>query len=84
MKCLVSPIFLTASTSNTELALILLDPRQRRIGYGYQGVVSELLHTLAVYPFTKRLGMTIQEVNRLVSQARIDAANPSLRAYFPL
>ena len=60
------------------------DPTQRRIGNENKENIQEALRTLALYPFTRRLGMPIEEVNTLVARARADAANPSLRAYFPL
>ena len=64
--------------------MIPIDPRQRQIGDVNQEIISQLLSTLAVYPFTRRLGMTIQDVDDLIDEARDDAANPDLKAYFPL
>ena len=46
--------------------------------------MNQALSTVALYPFTRRLGMTISDVNSLVTRARADAANPNLKAYFPL
>lgn len=60
------------------------DPRQRRIGIENREITSKLLSTLALYPFTERLGMTDQAYGILVARARADAANHSLRPYFPL
>ena len=60
------------------------DPRQRQIGTANREINSKLLSSLAVYPFTERLGMSAQEYGILVARARADAANPSLRPYFPL
>ena len=64
--------------------LKLPDARQRRIGNAYKENVEQTLMTLALYPFIQRLGMTIEALNDLVTRAREDAANPSLKAYFPL
>jgi hypothetical protein len=63
---------------------INLDPRQRRIGNANREITSTMLSTLAVYPFTRQLGMTNQEYGILVAQARADAANHNLRPYFPV
>ena len=63
---------------------MFVDPRQRLIGNANKENVQQALRTLALLPFTRRLGMTMQEVDSLVSRARSDAANPSLKAYFPL
>lgn len=63
---------------------MIVDPRQRQIGVANQEIVSQLLSTLAIYPFTNHLGMTIEEVDELVAEARDDAANLDLKAYFPL
>ena len=60
------------------------DPRQRRIGNANKENVQQALSALALYPFTRRLGMTANAVNDLVDKARADAANPNLKAYFPL
>ncbi len=54
------------------------------IGNANKDNVQQALRTLAVFPFTRRLGMTMEEVDLLVDRARADAANPSLKAYFPL
>lgn len=62
----------------------VLDTRQRRIGAANEKNVEQLLSTLAVFPLTQRLGMSIDAVNDLVRRARIDAANAALKPYFPL
>ncbi|KAK4694805.1 hypothetical protein P7C71_g2837, partial [Lecanoromycetidae sp. Uapishka_2] len=60
------------------------DARNRRIGTENRENIHQTLSTLAILPFTRQLGMTIQEVNRLIAGARRDAANPDLKAYFPV
>lgn len=60
------------------------DARQRRIGEANKENIRQLLSTLAIFPFTRRLGMSINAVNELVNRARADAANANLRPYFPL
>ncbi|KAL6717206.1 hypothetical protein ACLMJK_005121 [Lecanora helva] len=66
------------------LADDVTDSRERRIGEENRDNIQQALSTLAIYPFTSRLGMSIQEVRALVASARVDAANPKLKAYFPL
>ncbi|KAI4288688.1 MAG: hypothetical protein L6R35_002055, partial [Caloplaca aegaea] len=60
------------------------DARQRRIGEANEGNTQELLNTLAIFPFTQRLGMSIDAVTDLVRRARHDAATAGLKPYFPL
>ena len=61
-----------------------VDPRQRLIGNVNKENIQQALRTLAIYPFTRFLGMTMEEVDSLVDRARADAANQDLKAYFPL
>ena len=61
-----------------------IDPKERRIGVENRENIHQALSTLAIFPFTQRLGMSIQEVRALVTSACTDAANPALKAYFPL
>ena len=66
------------------ISFFLIDAKERYIGNLNKEVASQLLKTLAIYPLTKRLGMSIEQVNELVARAQSDAANLSLRPYFPL
>ena len=61
-----------------------IDPKARRIGNAEQEIIRQTLTNLAIFPFTKRLGLSIEEVLTLVAGACIDAANLDLKAYFPL
>lgn len=63
---------------------IKTDPRTRRIGNANRENIQQALSNLAIFPFTRRLGMAIQEVRSLVASACADAANPELKAYFPM
>lgn len=60
------------------------DQRDNEIGQAFREVVQRFLSSMAIYPMTERLGMSIQDVHLLVAQARIEADNPAFRAYFPL
>ncbi len=60
------------------------DPRDREIGEMNRENVRRLLSSLALYPFTQRMGMTLEAFQALIAQARTEAADPSLKAYFPL
>ena len=60
------------------------DPKGKRIGEENRDNTQQALSTLAILPFTRRLNMSIQEVRALVASACVDAANPDLKAYFPL
>lgn len=58
--------------------------RSNDIGLANRENVQRFLSSLAIYPFTERLGMGIGDVHLLVAQARQEAANPAYKAYFPL
>ncbi|PHH85918.1 hypothetical protein CDD83_10996 [Cordyceps sp. RAO-2017] len=60
------------------------EARQRDIGAANRENVAQLLHSLALYPFTQLRGMPLNEFDRLVDEARREASNPSFKAYFPL
>ncbi|KAJ5363655.1 uncharacterized protein N7496_009368, partial [Penicillium cataractarum] len=60
------------------------DPRMRDIGRYNSGNIQQLLRSLALYPLTQRLHMSTESFDRLVEQARDEARNHSLKAYFPL
>ncbi|KAI1106954.1 S-adenosyl-L-methionine-dependent methyltransferase [Jackrogersella minutella] len=56
--------------------------REFDIGVANQENVRLLLGSLALYPFTELLGMTITEFHVLVAQARAEASTPALKPYF--
>ncbi|POS80570.1 hypothetical protein DHEL01_v201032 [Diaporthe helianthi] len=60
------------------------DAREKEVGSANRENMSHLLSSLAIYPFTERLGMSISEVQVLLAQARREAQSPSLKAYFPV
>ncbi|KAK3176798.1 hypothetical protein OEA41_008123 [Lepraria neglecta] len=60
------------------------DPRSRRIGDANRDNIQQALSNLGIFPFTRRLGMAIEDVRALVARACVDAANPGLKAYFPI
>ncbi|KAF4513236.1 hypothetical protein G6O67_000534 [Ophiocordyceps sinensis] len=60
------------------------ETRERNIGAINSENVAHLLRSLALYPFTRLRGMSIEDFDSLVEQARREASNPSFKAYFPL
>ncbi|KAI9874882.1 MAG: hypothetical protein M1830_009179 [Pleopsidium flavum] len=60
------------------------NPREREIGELNRENIRRLLESLALYPFTQRLGMTLVDFQALISRARTEAVDRSLKAYFPL
>ncbi|KAF4893262.1 Secondary metabolism regulator LAE1 [Colletotrichum fructicola] len=60
------------------------DPRQHQIGLANRENVRRFLSSLGHYPMTEFRGMTSQEFQVLVAQARSEADNPEFRAYFPM
>ncbi|CAG7564123.1 unnamed protein product [Fusarium equiseti] len=59
-------------------------PRDYEIGRSNNDNVSQLLSSLALYPFTQFLGMSFNDFQLLVAQARSEASNPAFKAYFPI
>ncbi|KAG4420878.1 hypothetical protein IFR04_005962 [Cadophora malorum] len=60
------------------------DQRDNDIGIANRENVRRMLSSLAIYPFTERLRMPVQDVHLLVAQARLEADDPAFKAYFPL
>ncbi|KAM4060401.1 methyltransferase [Hirsutella rhossiliensis] len=60
------------------------ETRERNIGAANSENVAQLLRSLALYPFTRLRGMSIEDFDSLVEQARREARDPSFKAYFPL
>ncbi|TEY59596.1 hypothetical protein BOTCAL_0191g00140 [Botryotinia calthae] len=60
------------------------DARDYDIGTANRENVQQFLGSIAIYPFAERLEMPIQDVQLLVAQARVEADDPLLKAYFPL
>ena len=63
---------------------MMVDSRQQRIGVANKDNIHQGLRTLALYPFTRRLGMTVEGFDDLIGRACMEAADPRLKAYFPL
>ncbi|KAI9054724.1 hypothetical protein LZ554_001875 [Drepanopeziza brunnea f. sp. 'monogermtubi'] len=61
-----------------------MDQRDNEIGTANRENVQRMLSSLALYPFTERLNMPIQDVQLLIAQARLEADDPAFKAYFPL
>lgn len=60
------------------------DPRMREIGMVNRENVRRMFPTLALYPFTQKLHMSLAEVQQLTSAAAQEADMPRLKAYFPV
>ncbi|KAH8736012.1 S-adenosyl-L-methionine-dependent methyltransferase [Ilyonectria robusta] len=60
------------------------DPRDYNIGWANNENVNLMLYSLALYPFTQLLGMTLTDFQLLIAQARSEAGNPAFKAYFPI
>ncbi|EEP77590.1 conserved hypothetical protein [Uncinocarpus reesii 1704] len=60
------------------------DSRMKAIGAANRDNAQRWLSSLALYPFMQKLHMSRSELDDLISQAREEADDPSLRAYVPL
>ena len=60
------------------------DPRMREIGTINRENVKRLFTALALYPFTQKLRMSLEEVQELSTRAAQEADTPRLKAYFPV
>jgi hypothetical protein len=56
----------------------------RNIGQSNCENIRQLLRSQALYPLTERLHMSPVNFASLVGQAQREAADPTLKAYFPL
>ncbi|OGE53513.1 hypothetical protein PENARI_c007G04567 [Penicillium arizonense] len=60
------------------------DARMRNIGRSNHENIKQLLRSLALYPLIQRLHMSPQNFEALVTQAQREAADHTLKPYFPL
>nr|KMM68997.1 hypothetical protein CPAG_05320 [Coccidioides posadasii RMSCC 3488] len=60
------------------------DPRMRVIGAMNRDNTQQWLSSLALYPFMQKLHMSRDELNNIITRAREEADDPSLRPYVPL
>ncbi|KAJ4006710.1 hypothetical protein NW752_010711 [Fusarium irregulare] len=79
--CQMVEIYFNAQSDNGTLTPV---PRDYEIGRSNNDNVSQLLSSLALYPFTQFLGMSFNDFQLLVAQARSEASNPAFKAYFPI
>ncbi|CAG8020845.1 unnamed protein product [Penicillium olsonii] len=63
---------------------LISDLRMKGIGESNHENAQQLLQSLALYPLTQRLHMPPEVFTSLVAQAQREAADPTLKAYFPL
>ena len=47
-------------------------------------MISELLESLSIWPFTEQLGWTRAEALRLINEARAELADATLKLYIPV
>ncbi|RDL38861.1 Uncharacterized protein BP5553_03201 [Venustampulla echinocandica] len=59
------------------------DQRDNDIGAINRENVQRFLSSLAIYPFTERLGMAVQDAHLLIAQARLEADNPAFKVLYP-
>ncbi|RSL93066.1 hypothetical protein CEP52_013480 [Fusarium oligoseptatum] len=59
------------------------DAREYEIGWANNENVNQLLYSLALYPFTQFLGMSFNDFQLLVAQARSEAGNPAFKVNTP-
>ncbi|KAF2684566.1 S-adenosyl-L-methionine-dependent methyltransferase [Lentithecium fluviatile CBS 122367] len=60
------------------------DPGRAAVGRDSVGMVGELLSSLAMWPFTVRLGWTAAQVEALADAARAEIQDASLKLYIPV
>ncbi|TWU70732.1 hypothetical protein ED733_001487 [Metarhizium rileyi] len=70
--------------TQVERRIIYLPMSPWQIGYVNSENIAQLLHSLALYPFTKLSGIPTNMFEQLVDAARGEAADTSYKAYFPL
>jgi hypothetical protein len=60
------------------------DPKNPSVGQDNIAMVTELLESFAIWPFTEVLGWTAAEVHMLVESARSELRDASLKLYIPV
>ncbi|KUL83460.1 hypothetical protein ZTR_10930 [Talaromyces verruculosus] len=60
------------------------DPRSNQIGALNRSNIHQLLESLALYPLTHRLHMTLDDFDSLIQRARAEVDDHTLKVYFPL
>ncbi|KAK0650642.1 Secondary metabolism regulator laeA [Lasiodiplodia hormozganensis] len=60
------------------------DPRLQWVGQQNLENIGAMLDSLAIWPFTARMGWTKEQVATLTERARQEAADPLLKLYIPL
>ncbi|KAF2145231.1 uncharacterized protein K452DRAFT_316320 [Aplosporella prunicola CBS 121167] len=60
------------------------DPKLKNVGEQNLENIGTMLDSLAIWPFTERMGWTKEQVDALTRQARAEAADPRLKLYIPL
>ena len=63
---------------------IVLDPTKASIGRDNVEMIGELLDSLAIWPFTERLGWTKAQVEALTNTARAEIKDETLKLYIPV
>jgi hypothetical protein len=64
--------------------MVCPDPTRAAIGRDTVAMVAELLTSLAIWPFTERLGWTVAQVESLAEAARAEIQDASLKLYIPV
>ncbi|KAI8685684.1 hypothetical protein NCS55_00241600 [Fusarium keratoplasticum] len=62
---------------------VVHNAREYEIGWSNNENVNQLLYSLALYPFTQFLGMSFNDFQLLVAQARSEAGNPAFKVNTP-
>ncbi|PKS08897.1 hypothetical protein jhhlp_003510 [Lomentospora prolificans] len=78
-RVLTLPIHALSKARELTFTDGFVDERERNIGLANRENIHRLLSSMAVYPFTEFLGMSIAEVQILVAQARSEASNPAFK-----
>ena len=63
---------------------MLADEKQKHIGRLNKDNVEAILGSHALWPFTSRMGWSIEQVNLLVESAKLELTDSSLKLYLPL
>lgn len=79
------PSALMPGSCNTRLTgILVVDPRLQWVGQQNLENIGAMLDSLAIWPFTARMGWTKEQVATLTERARQEAADPLLKLYIPL
>jgi hypothetical protein len=72
-------------TTKRLISYLGVDPKEQEMGHLFRDcVTSQTIFTLGMYPFTQKLGMSLEATQDLCARAAAEALTPSYKCYIPM